>query len=77
MSALSDALTAMKDRIASDFAKLRAELDTALGNDAADQAEIARVTGIADGLQADIDSAISEIGTVDPDPANPPAEPPQ
>jgi len=75
MSALSDALVAMKARVAEDFANLRALLDEALANDAADDATIAEVTARADALQADIDAALADVGAVDPDPAFPAAPP--
>jgi hypothetical protein len=81
MSALSDALTALKGRVAEDFGELRRLLDEALANDAADDATIAEVTARADELQADIDAAIADAGTVDPDASFPgqpaPAEPVQ
>jgi len=77
MSALSDALTAMKDRVAADFGELRRMLDEALGNDAADATRLQEVTARADQLQADIDAAIGEISAIDPDPANPAAPPPE
>jgi hypothetical protein len=78
MSALSDALQAMTARINEDFANLRALLDEALANDAADDAALAAANARADELQADIDAAITAVGAVDPDPANPaaPVEPP-
>ena len=83
MSALTDAVAAMKARIDEDVANLRALLDAALATDAADAAEIARLTAEADTLQADIDAAIVAVGEIDPDPAfpaapveEPPVEPP-
>jgi hypothetical protein len=74
MSALSDALQAMSARINEDFANLRALLDEALANDAADATALAEANAKADSLQADIDAALGAIAAVDPD-ADFPAQP--
>ena len=72
MTALSDALSAMKSRIDEDVANFRRLIDEAVAANAGDDAEIERLTARADELQADIDAALTEIGNVDPDAANPP-----
>lgn len=66
MSALTDAVNAMKARIDTDVAHLRALLDEALATDAADAAEIARLT-------AEADEAVASINAIDPVADFPPA----
>jgi hypothetical protein len=69
MSALTDAVAAMKARIDEDVAHLRALVDQAIAANAGDDAEIARLT-------AEADEAVANISAIDPVAEFPPVEPP-
>jgi hypothetical protein len=73
MTALSDAVDALQERINVDVTELLRQiselsglLDTAMANDASDAAAIADLTAQRDDLLAQINETISRISTIDP-----------
>lgn len=73
---LNSTISAAVGRITEDVDHLRSLVTDALATQTADQAEIARLNAEADAAVTSINDAIAGIGSIDPDPSFPAAEPP-
>ncbi len=76
MSALTDAVANLKSRVNEDVDHLKSLLEEALATETSNEAEIQRLRDEAASVGAEVDAAIADINSFDPDPSNPAAPAP-